>query len=65
MCLGPDGVTMGGYVKTACLIAADTDRMARMKPKDLARFKSVSVDEARSILLHSIEKVKEENILRG
>jgi biotin-dependent carboxylase-like uncharacterized protein len=65
ICLGVDGVTMGGYVKIACLIAADMDRMAQLKPKDLARFKGVTVDEARSILLHSIEKVKEENILKG
>ena len=65
ICLGVDGVTMGGYVKIACLIAADMDRMAQLKPKDLARFKSVTVDEARSILLQSIEKVKEENILKG
>ena len=65
ICLGPDGVTMGGYVKIACLIAADMDRMAQLKPKDLAGFKSVTVDEARSILLQSIERVKEENILKG
>jgi len=65
ICLGVDGVTMGGYVKIACLITADMDRMAQLKPKDLARFKSVTVDEARSILLQSIEKVGEENILKG
>ena len=65
ICLGPDGVTMGGYVKIACLIAADMDRMAQLKPKDLAGFKSVTVDEARSIFLQSIERVKEENILKG
>jgi biotin-dependent carboxylase-like uncharacterized protein len=65
ICLGPDGVTMGGYVKIACLIAADMDRMAQLKPKDLVRFKSVTVEDARSILLHSIETVKEENILKG
>jgi antagonist of KipI len=65
ICLGPDGVTMGGYVKIACLITADMDRMAQLKPKDLARFKSVTVEEARSILIQSIEKVREENILRG
>lgn len=65
ICLGVDGVTMGGYVKIACLIAADMDRMAQLKPKDLARFKSITVDEARSILIHSIEKVNEENILKG
>lgn len=56
---------MGGYVKIACLIAADMDRMAQLKPKDLARFKNVTVEEASSILLQSIEKVREENILKG
>lgn len=65
ICLGVDGVTMGGYVKIACLITADMNRMAQLKPKDLVRFKSVTVDEARSILLQSIERVKEENILKG
>lgn len=65
ICLGPDGVTMGGYVKIACLIAADMDRMAQLKPKDLAMFKSVTVDKARSILLQSIENIREENIVRG
>lgn len=56
---------MGGCVKIACLIAADMDRMAQLRPKDQVRFKSVAVDEARSILLQSIEKVREENILKG
>lgn len=65
ICLGPDGVTMGGYVKIACLIAADMDRMAQLKPKDFARFKGVTVEEARSILIQSIEKVREENIVKG
>ena len=65
ICLGVDGVTMGGYVKIACLITADMNRMAQLKPKDLVKFKSVTVDEARSILLQSIERVKEENILKG
>jgi len=65
ICLGRDGVTMGGYVKIACLITVDMDRMAQLKPKDPARFKSVTVEEARSILLQSIGKVREENILKG
>jgi biotin-dependent carboxylase-like uncharacterized protein len=65
ICLGPDGVTMGGYVKIACLITADMDRMAQLKPKDLVRFKSVTVDEAYQILKESMEKVREENILKG
>jgi allophanate hydrolase subunit 2 len=41
------------------------DRMAQLKPKDSVQFKSVTVEEARSILLQSIEKVREENILKG
>ncbi len=64
ICLGPDGVTMGGYVKIACLITVDMDRMAQLKPKDFARFKSVTVEEARLLLLQSIDKVREENIIR-
>jgi len=63
ICLGPDGVTMGGYVKIACLITADMDRMAQLKPRDQVRFKKVTVDEARLILKESIEKIREENIL--
>ncbi len=64
ICLGVDGVTMGGYVKIACLISADMDRLAQLKLREIMRFKSVAVEEARSILQESIEKVREENILR-
>ena len=63
ICLGPDGVTMGGYVKIACLITADMDRMAQVRLQEEIRFKSVSVDEARSILIDSIKGVDEENIV--
>jgi hypothetical protein len=38
--------------------------MAQLKPKDVARFRSVTVEEARLLLLQSLEKVKEENIIR-
>ncbi len=64
ICLGPDGVTMGGYVKIACLIAADMDRMAQLALKEHVRFRGVTVDEARSILEQSIGRVNEENILK-
>ena len=64
ICLGPDGVSMGGYVKIACLIKADMDRMAQLKPMDSVRFKSVTVDEARLSLAKSIENIREENILK-
>jgi len=65
ICLGPDGVTMGGYVKIACLITADMDRMAQLRPRDLVRFKSITMDEACSILEKSIGNVKEEVIIKG
>jgi allophanate hydrolase subunit 2 len=65
ICLGPDGVTMGGYVKIACLIAADMDRMAQLALREHVRFRSVTVDEARLILEQSIGSVNEENILKA
>ena len=65
ICLGPDGVTMGGYVKIACLITADMDRMAQLKPKDSIQFRNITMDEARSILEKLIGHLQEENILRG
>lgn len=63
ICLGPDGVSMGGYVKIACLIAADMDRMAQLRPKDDMKFQKVTVDEARSILEQSLSRVDENNII--
>jgi biotin-dependent carboxylase-like uncharacterized protein len=63
ICLGPDGVSMGGYVKIACLITADMDRMAQLRPKDETRFRSVTVDEARSILEQSLSRVNEKNVI--
>ena len=63
ICLGPDGVTMGGYVKIACLITVDMDRMAQLRLRDYVRFQSVTVDEARAILEESVSSVKGENIL--
>ena len=65
ICLGPDGVTMGGYVKIACLITADMDRMAQLRLRDYVRFQNVTVHEARSILEQTVRSVKEENILTG
>jgi biotin-dependent carboxylase-like uncharacterized protein len=64
ICLGPDGVTMGGYVKIACLIAADMDRMAQLALREQVRFRGVSVDEARYILKESITSINEENIVK-
>jgi biotin-dependent carboxylase-like uncharacterized protein len=64
ICLGPDGVTMGGYVKIACLITADMDRMAQLRPRDRVSFRSVTIEEARNILLESIGWVREENVIQ-
>ena len=53
---------MGGYVKIACLIAADMDRMAQLRIGDEMRFRSVTVDEARDILKQKVERISEESI---
>jgi biotin-dependent carboxylase-like uncharacterized protein len=63
ICLGPDGVSMGGYVKIACLITADMDRMAQLRLMEYANFKSVKVNEAREILKRSIALTIEDNVL--
>ncbi len=62
ICLGPDAVTMGGYVKIACLIAADMDRMAQCRLQEEINFKAVSVERAREILEDSLARVSEENL---
>jgi allophanate hydrolase subunit 2 len=62
ICLAVDGVSMGGYVKIACLIAAAMDRMAQLRIGDTMKFESVTVDEARTILKQAEERVSEENI---
>jgi biotin-dependent carboxylase-like uncharacterized protein len=63
ICLGPDGVTMGGYVKIACLITADMDRMAQLRLQEYVKFRSVTVEEAYAILDQSVRNVREDNIL--
>jgi biotin-dependent carboxylase-like uncharacterized protein len=65
ICLGVDGVTMGGYVKIACLISADMDRLAQLKLREVIRFKSVTVDEARTILEEAVARVREDHIITG
>lgn len=62
ICLAVDGVSMGGYVKIACLIAADMDRMAQLRIGDSICFQSVDVDTAREILIQLEEMASEENI---
>ena len=62
ICLGPDGVSMGGYVKIACLITADMDKMAQLRLRENIQFQSVTIPEARSALEDSLQRVNENNI---
>jgi len=62
ICLGPDGVSMGGYVKIACLITSDMDRMAQVKLRENIQFQSVTIAEAHSALVESLNRVNEMNI---
>ena len=63
ICMGPDGVSMGGYVKIACLIAADMDRMGQAKPWDIARFRAVTHAEATGALEDSLARADEANLI--
>jgi allophanate hydrolase subunit 2 len=36
--IGPDGPTIGGYPKPACVIEADWNRMAQLVPGDTVAF---------------------------
>jgi biotin-dependent carboxylase-like uncharacterized protein len=62
ICLGPDGVSMGGYVKIACLITADMDKMAQLRLKESIQFQAVTIPEARLALENSLHRVNENNI---
>ncbi len=62
ICLGPDGVSMGGYVKIACLITVDMDRMAQLRLRENIQFQSVTIPEARSALEESLNRASEMNI---
>jgi antagonist of KipI len=63
ICMGPDGVSMGGYVKIACLIAADLDRMGQAKPWDIAHFRAVTHAEAAAALRDSLARASEANLI--
>ena len=64
ICLAVDGVSMGGYVKIACLIAADMDRMAQLPIGAAMRFQAVSVEQARDILKQREDKISEGSVER-
>jgi allophanate hydrolase subunit 2 len=46
---GPDGPTIGGYVKLGFIVTADLDRTAQLAPGDRVEFRAVSLDEARGL----------------
>jgi antagonist of KipI len=43
---GPDGPTIGGYVKIGCVVRADLDQLGQLAPGDAVRFDRVTMDEA-------------------
>ncbi len=47
--LGVAGGTMGGYLHLAHVIAADLDRLGRLRPGDGLRFQRIEVGEAREV----------------
>lgn len=65
ICMGTDGVSAGGFVKIACLIAADMRRMGQVKPGDPVRFVAVSLDQAEEALRELMDVVREENVVKG
>lgn len=46
--LGPDRPTTGGYPMIACIIAADLPALGQCRPRDILRFRFVTLDEARA-----------------
>lgn len=63
ICLGPDGVTMGGYVKIACLISSDMDRMAQLRLQEKIKFQAVTVEEAHAIMRARAALAQESSII--
>ncbi len=49
--LGVDGQTIGGYPKIGQIITPDLDRLAQLRPGQTLRFREVTVEEARTILM--------------
>ncbi len=44
---GPDGPTIGGYIKLGGVVRADLDRLAQLAPGDKVQFQRVTMEEAR------------------
>ncbi len=57
--LGIDGQTIGGYPKIAQVIAADLDKLARLRPGAFVRFQHVEPEEAETIFRDHQEELHE------
>jgi biotin-dependent carboxylase-like uncharacterized protein len=57
--LGIDGQTIGGYPKIAQVIAADLDKLARLRPGDEVRFQNVSLESAEALYRQKREELRE------
>jgi allophanate hydrolase subunit 2 len=58
--LGPDGPTIGGYPKIACVIEADLSQVAQLPPGHEIRF--VEVDRAEGMEINRMAKKEEERL---
>jgi 5-oxoprolinase (ATP-hydrolysing) subunit C len=61
--LGVDGQTIGGYPKIAHVIAADIDRLGQLRPEQVVRFQTISLDDAEVALRNRAEQIQK-NIMR-
>lgn len=57
--LGVDGQTIGGYPKIAQVIAADLDKLARLRPGAVIRFQRVEPEEAETSYREQQEELHE------
>lgn len=55
---GPDGPTIGGYQKLACVIRADWSHLGQLMPGEEIRFEPVTLEEAHRLDLQSREDFK-------
>ena len=63
--MGTENPTVGGFAKIATVISADIAVAGQMRPGDIARFKSVGVDEALDIAQAAAALVDVNSLLGG
>lgn len=56
---GPDGPTIGGYIKLGCVASADHDRLGQLAPGERIEFEPVSLDSARALYAESLKEQRE------